>query len=117
MKTLMCGIMLFWFNVRCCHISGCLEIPAGKLLGVYATYFLLNSEKGFVELLEYDSNECCKVLNIDGILGLDFMEINQCWIGFNNGTLGIKGNEKQMAIDGFLGCFRMTASTQHSAKK
>lgn len=59
---------------------------------VYARYFLLNSEKGFVELLESDSNVCCKMLKIDGTLGLDFMKTNQCWIDFNNGTLGIKGN-------------------------
>lgn len=36
------------------------------------------------------------MLKIDGILGLDFMRTNQCWIDVNNETLRINGNEKQM---------------------
>lgn len=38
------------------------------------------------------------------------MKKNKCSVDVNNETLIIKGHEKQMAIEGFLGCFRITAA-------
>ena len=63
-----------------------------------------------IDQMTYYSEAIVAKLKIDGILGLDFMKAHQCSVDIGNEVLVVNGREKRLSIEGFLGCYRITAS-------
>lgn len=49
-------------------------------------------------------------IDIDAILGLDFLKANNCQIDIINNVLKIKGRQCKLNLTGKLGCYRVTVS-------
>ena len=63
-----------------------------------------------IDQMTYYSEAIVAKLKIDGFLGLDFMKAHQCSVDIGNEVLVVNGREKRLSIEGFLGCYRITAS-------
>ena len=58
----------------------------------------------------YYSEASVPKLKIDGNFGLDFMKAHQRSVDIGNDVLVVNGREKRLSIEGFLGCYLITAS-------
>ena len=49
-------------------------------------------------------------IDVDGILGLDFLKKNNCTLDMNRDILTVKGRICKLSVDGKIGCYRISVS-------
>ena len=49
-------------------------------------------------------------IDVDGILGLDFLKKNNCTLDMNRDILTVKGRTCKLSVDGKIGCYRISVS-------
>ncbi|VDI78822.1 Hypothetical predicted protein, partial [Mytilus galloprovincialis] len=52
-------------------------------------------------------------LNVDGILGIDFLRSHNCVINITKGSIWVNGRENRLHFEGPIGCYRVDVATTY----